>query len=267
MPASPKHVERKEQDFYETPYWCTRVLLDSIQLRSSNLLPRILEPCAGNGAISKEIIRKYPDIQLQQVEIQKKMNQLSHFGDVTIADFLTSDVDKMLKIFDPQHIITNPPFSLAKEFLEKCFELFPFASVTMLLPLSFLGSDERHEFWLEHRPDALYILSDRPSFTGYGSDSSVYAWYRWNTKETGIFHLKNTYKTVYDRAKVIEMCEHGLAHMINTPEKIIRLNTPIKVDPEKKVKRVKDLTKLDYQTVYKRLIKDHGILEDIYRNL
>ena len=135
MPASPKYVERKAQDFYETPYWVTRVLLDNFTPVSK---PRILEPCAGMGAISREIQTRWPDVILHQVEIQKNEEFLKLYGDVTIADFLSDDVDTILRVFDPQYIITNPPFSLAQPFIEKCLTVLKPTITFMLLPLSFL---------------------------------------------------------------------------------------------------------------------------------
>ncbi|MHA1972824.1 MAG: hypothetical protein ACTSW1_07520 [Candidatus Hodarchaeales archaeon] len=192
MPAHPIHTERKPQDFYETPYWVTRVLLDDYLLINKHLT--ILEPCAGAGAISRQIKKYYPDSFVSQFEIRgEEEEKLKEFGDIRIGDFLT----KQLSYYS--HVITNPPFSIAKEFLEHTFEQLPSSEVIMLLPLSILGSDERHEFWKKNPPDTLWILSDRPSFINNKTDSSVYAWFGWNTQITGVRFLKNTYKTKYNK--------------------------------------------------------------------
>jgi hypothetical protein len=78
-------------------------------------------------------------------------------------------------------IITNPPYSIAQEFIEKCFEIAnQETEIIMLLRLAFLESKKRYEFWQKHPVNELYILSERPSFTGKGTDATAYAWFVWN---------------------------------------------------------------------------------------
>ena len=89
-------------------------------------------------------------------------------------------------------IITNPPYSKAQRFIEhakaRC------STLILLLRLNFLASIKRHSFWDEYKPDTLFVLSKRPSFDGYGTDMTEYAWYVWqnDTKniEKGIYHIK-----------------------------------------------------------------------------
>lgn len=85
-------------------------------------------------------------------------------------------------------IITNPPFSLAHEFIAHARRHSP--EVVMLLRLNFLGSIKRHDWWTKNEPDAIYVLSQRPSFTGGGTDSTEYAWFAWGIRHhNGIRHL------------------------------------------------------------------------------
>jgi hypothetical protein len=74
-------------------------------------------------------------------------------------------------------IITNPPFSIALEFLQK--SLTEAQCVCYLLRLSFLGSKGRKPFWRENTPTHQMVI-DRPSFTGNGTDNSEYAWFCWD---------------------------------------------------------------------------------------
>jgi len=85
-------------------------------------------------------------------------------------------------------IITNPPYSIAQEFIEKCFKIADQnTEIIMLLRLAFLESKKRYEFWQKHPVSELYVLSKRPSFTGGGTDATAYAWFVWkNTKEQKI---------------------------------------------------------------------------------
>ena len=79
---------------------------------------------------------------------------------------------------DVDLIFTNPPFSLAQEFIEHSMMFAP--TVIMLLRINFLGSQKRYDFWQQFPPDGLCILSKRPSFTGTGTDSIDYAWFIWS---------------------------------------------------------------------------------------
>lgn len=183
MPSSPKKNKRREADFYPTPEWCTRALFESSFpfLRFQN----ILEPCAGHGAISKVIKKYQPSCSLVQYELNKN-KKLQQYGEVTFGDFLK--ISKYDETIDC--VVTNPPFSLAQEFIETCRKNYPNADIAMLLPLSFLGSAKRNQFWKDYTPNTIKILSDRPSFTNDGkTDSSVYGWFIWLDEARKNIHL------------------------------------------------------------------------------
>ena len=95
---------------------------------------------------------------------------------VIIGDFLKFQTGEK---FD--YIIGNPPYSLAQEFLEKCFEIASEnTKIIMLLRTNFLESKKRYEFWQKHPVNGLYVLSKRPSFTGKGTDATSYSWFVWD---------------------------------------------------------------------------------------
>jgi len=175
MPSAPK-AERREADFYETPEWCTRALMEFLfhYIEGYN----IIEPCAGHGAISKIIKEYHPECTMIQYELNRN-KKLQKYGDVTFGDFFKNSVyDESIDA-----VITNPPFTYSLEFIDTCRKNYPLADVTMLLPLSFLGSQKRNLWWKKNKPNRMIYLSDRPSFTGDGkTDSSVYAWYQWYEK-------------------------------------------------------------------------------------
>jgi hypothetical protein len=75
-------------------------------------------------------------------------------------------------------IITNPPFNIALDFLQK--SLKESKTVVYLLRLNFLGSQKRKEFWQSNPPTHLFTLAKRPSFTGKGTDATEYAWFVWD---------------------------------------------------------------------------------------
>ena len=86
-------------------------------------------------------------------------------------------------------IISNPPYSVAQEIIERCFKIAnEDTEIIMLLRLAFLESKKRYNFWQKHPVNGLYVLSQRPSFTGKGTDATAYAWFVWNN--TGTQNIK-----------------------------------------------------------------------------
>lgn len=141
-----------DTDLYPTPSWCYENLdIDWSQFKTAH------EPCCGDGRIVNWL--SLNNVQTTSSEILNGKNYFDWDGEVDL-------------------ILTNPPFSLAKEFIEH--SLPKAKTVMMLLRLNFLGSKKRHSWWLDNKPDALYILSGRPSFTGDGTDATEYAWFVWD---------------------------------------------------------------------------------------
>jgi hypothetical protein len=190
MSSTNRGGKRNEADFYETPAWCVEWLLKAWQplpaLKEPWRPPRIIEPCAGRGAIigacnaaglRAEWTANEDDYDRAQGILQSGLTAADR---CFTSDFLTwprHGSGLPSDRFD--YIITNPPFSLAQEFVEKAMGV---ADVTvMLLRLNFLGSQKRAKFLRSNMPD-VYILSKRPSFTGKGTDSTEYAWFVWDAR-------------------------------------------------------------------------------------
>lgn len=158
-------MTRNAYDFYPTPQWCYEKLPINWDMFSS-----ALEPCEGDGRITSFLSNK--GINTTGIDIQNNI------------DYLNTKVNKV------DLILTNPPYSLAKEFIEKA--LIDANTVIMLLRINFLGAQKRYQWWTYNEPTSLYVLSKRPSFTGKGTDSTEYAWYVWdntNRIQKGIFHV------------------------------------------------------------------------------
>lgn len=158
-------MTRNAYDFYPTPPWCYEKLPIDYSKYST-----ALEPAAGDHRLVKFLESK--GLVTDYCEIQEDKDFFAYKEKVDI-------------------IVTNPPFSIAQEFITHALELAD--TVIMLLRVNFLGSQKRYPFWVNNEPKALYILSKRPSFTGTGTDSTEYAWYIWekNTNHItpGVFHI------------------------------------------------------------------------------
>ena len=166
-----------KSDFYATPISVIENLFNHYELKEGN----VLEPSSGNGNFIKVIKEKY-DNNITAIEIrEEEQNNLNKYADeVIIGDFLKWQPNKKYKT-----IIANSPYSLALEFLEKCFEIADKdTEIVMLLRTAFLESQKRYEFWQQHPVNKLYVLSKRPSFLQNGkSDATSYSWFVWDNSD------------------------------------------------------------------------------------
>lgn len=153
MAALKPKGERKEYDVYETPEWAVKCLFDLVPIRKGW---KYMEPCRASG-------RFYNELPIG-----------SAWGEIREGvDYLNTPYNRV------DCIITNPPYSLAQEFVEKAHE--DADVVIMLLRLGFLESMRREEFWKKYPLDNLITLSKRPSFTEDGkTDGAGYGFFIWD---------------------------------------------------------------------------------------
>ncbi|WP_169780146.1 hypothetical protein [Campylobacter curvus] len=167
---------RYKSDFYQTPYNLTRRLLEVEKFGGS-----ILEPACGNGAI---------------------VSVLKEFGyqDIKFYDILTSGKDFLEESGKFDCIITNPPFSLAKEFILKALEISD--KFAFLLPLNYLHGKERHdEIYARKALQKVYVFTRYPMLSSeirsdgkYQTGMMVYVWYVFSRHFSGqpeIYWLDN----------------------------------------------------------------------------
>ena len=156
-------------DYYPTPPWVTRALVESGEIPTGRTWDTWLEPCAGEGAI----IRAVPEVAWSAMELrpecQEQLEEVAGVGNVAIGDFLAEGHPG-----EPAWVVTNPPFRLAADFVRASLEVAS-QGVAMLLPLGWLGSCSSRLDLLRSPPDVL-VLSKRPSFNGKGTDVQSYAW-------------------------------------------------------------------------------------------
>ena len=161
------------------PYSMTRQLLEV-----ENFEGKILEPCCGAGAIVK-VLRDYE----KTVDYCDLNNEFSLTGIFkNFKDFVNDDFDRY------DNIITNPPYSLAKEFILKAKEITN-NKIAMLLPLNYLhGVTRYNEIYLDRKfpLKAVYVfcrygmLEETIRDDGtYRTGMMVYAWYIWDKSYKG----------------------------------------------------------------------------------
>lgn len=172
--SSTNHKNKIPKDHYATPIPVVENLMKHLVVRPDDMF---LEPCRAEGNIFNRV--PLPVEQKQWAEIR-------------------DGVDYMTTTFSPVDlIITNPPFTIAEDFIEKCKqELKKDGTLVVLQKVNFLGSLVRVDFWNNLGfPNKMPVIIPRPSFTKGGTDSCEYCWFIWDygnrfpTIPDGVSHL------------------------------------------------------------------------------
>jgi hypothetical protein len=175
MSSTNRGGKRSEADFYATPVWSIRRLVERRDLPGGAWL----EPAAGDGAIIRAIDRS--DIEWTAWELREReranLVPLVPASRLHIGDFLAAHQAGALddRTFDVA--IMNPPFRLAREFIEAC--LCHAQVVVALARLNFLACEKRFAFMSQNTP-SVYVLPNRPAFREPSSDSCEYGWFVWH---------------------------------------------------------------------------------------
>lgn len=183
MSATGRGALRKPNDFYATPEWCTELLLAWVRTHYP-LVRHVVDPCAGEGAIAGVAYRAgyavsandpYNDAGkfLKDPRFDQFKPGPRSFLAIDTQDALAPGTRELL-VNGQSGVITNPPYSLAQEFITHYRRAGWFSA--WLLRLNFLGSQRRRDWYLKDRPNHVLILTKRPSFLGHGTDASEYAW-------------------------------------------------------------------------------------------
>ena len=159
-------MPRHPQDNYPTPRHLIAQILDKIDVGK---VGSFLEPCAGDG----RIVDMFGARRGREVRPDVGPCDLYHCDINQGIDYLTLNAPEV------DLILTNPPYSLALEFMQKA--LREAKTVVMLLRIDLLGSKTRYPFWSNNPPTHLFPLSKRPSFTENNkTDRYNYAWFAWD---------------------------------------------------------------------------------------
>ena len=159
--------KRRKSDFYETPYSMTRHLFSVEKFDRGGTC---LEPACGNLAIVQILFEHFDNVRFYDIE----------------KDFLTET-----QSFD--YVITNPPYSLAFEFIQKAKQVCN--KFAFLLPLSYLHGKKRYDYVYQDQKFPLKSVSvfTRYPLLGeplredgkYNTGMMVYAWYVWDKEYKG----------------------------------------------------------------------------------
>lgn len=180
--------ERKPLDGYYTPPALAANLVD--RLYADGFVESgasALEPSVGMGAfvhaLSSRDIQRLDIIDVNPHAIAWTRIPLpDHVHCVaSVGDFLTQS-----GFGEYDLIVGNPPYSQAEAHARKALSLRGKGGcVAFLLRLAFLESQERFAFWYEFPASKIYVLSERPTFTGGGTDNAAYGFFIWHRGHRG----------------------------------------------------------------------------------
>jgi len=168
-----KDRERVENDYYATPTEATKELLYNLDLSDCD---SFYEPACGEGHISEELILWF--------KAPVKSTDLIYRG------YGSGGVD-FLEIGETEKydcVITNPPFKLAKEFIQKSLSISN-KYVIMFAKLHLLEGIGRKDLFEKYPPKYVYVFRNRinPLRNGSPADENgkkwattiCFAWFVW----------------------------------------------------------------------------------------
>lgn len=169
-----RHEVHDSLDFFPTPAWATRALLEHV------IEPRwkdftVLEPACGQGHMGKALAEYFDRIICCDVH---------DYGYGRVEDFLLP-TDHF-----PDWTITNPPFRLAEQFIEKACSIST-VGIAMLVRIAFLEGVSRYNGLFSRNPPSIIAqFSERvPMFKGRvdakGSTATAYCWVVWIEGQEG----------------------------------------------------------------------------------
>lgn len=166
--------ERDENDFYATHPDAVKDFLKALEEYNDGLTcNKVLEPCAGNGHISE--VFKEKGYEVLSWDLVQREYPLDRLGDFLTYDGPQVDAD----------VVTNPPFKLALEFVNKALDVvMDGRRVCMLMKVQFLEGMKRWKRLYSKNCMKYVYVNSRRQHTAMGgefdkleSKTQCYCWF------------------------------------------------------------------------------------------
>ena len=162
-------------DFFPTPPWATRALVEHILAPADWLGKSTWEPACGTGDMARPLAEYFDSVRASDVH---------DYGFGEVLDFLMP-IPVSLR---PDWVITNPPFRLAEQFIERGLEKST-VGVAVLVRTVFLATVGRFEMFRRWPPTAVAQFAERvPMVKGRvdpkASTATDYCWIVFKHGET-----------------------------------------------------------------------------------
>lgn len=157
---------RVKNDFYATNPEALEMLLRTYDDFGKD----ILEPCVGRGHLAK-VLEKHGAV-VTALDIVDR-----GYPGTIVRDFLVSNTKHRY-----DSVVTNPPYSLAKEFVEKSLQLVKSGGkVAMFLKIQFLEGQKRKELFENYPPKYIYVFRNRMATWNSGLERDPKTGKKWMT--------------------------------------------------------------------------------------
>lgn len=181
-------------DYFPTPPWATRALLERLGGKAALKKLRAWEPAAGEGHMARPMREYFRTVRATDV---------FDYGFCNTQDFLCDWPGREEHSKNIDWIITNPPFNAALQFVALGLKRAP--NVAVLVRTNFLESKERyHDIFARNPPAFIFQFVERvimakgvlrdPSLQYYDAaaekmrfpgTATAYCWLVWNRGATG----------------------------------------------------------------------------------
>lgn len=167
--GNPEHG-RVDNDYYATDPKAVEMLLRQYEFNGN----KMLEPCVGGGHIANAVksFIGYEDVEITGVDLVDR-----GYPDTITTDFLTWNNGEKYDF-----IISNPPYSMAQEFIEHGLELLvPNGQMAMFLKIQFLEGQKRKFFFEDNPPKYIYVFRNRMATWNNGQSVDPNTGKKWAT--------------------------------------------------------------------------------------
>ncbi len=187
-PTPKRRADLDGPDFFPTPEWATRALVDNERFEGE-----IWECACGDGAMAREL---------------ERAGHAAVATDLYARGYGKEGIDFLNTDRRTDNIVTNPPYNCAEAFVAHGLKLAR-RKVALLLRLAFLeGANRANTIFLKHPPARVWVFSERITFymkgvKPAGTGTTAYAWFVWDKASVGpteLRWLKPGYKSKPPRA-------------------------------------------------------------------
>ena len=172
-----RDADREGLDFYRTPPWATRALLEHLfNKRIARQCDIVLDPCAGDGDMTKVLKERFDKVSAGDVQ------QYGYKLD-KVWDFPKDCYSAKLRKVD--WVIANPPFNKASEFILAALWCAK-RGVAILGRIQLLESAQRYgHVFQQYPPSRVICFSERVAYPTEhqtfeeGQSAMMSAWFVW----------------------------------------------------------------------------------------
>lgn len=181
---------RVDNDFYATDPAAVEQLFKALRMYDNDFTDfspfSFMEPCVGNGNIANATL-DYFNFSLHRPESVNTFVDIVDRGypETIVQDFMTFKPEQKYQL-----IVTNPPYSIALDFVKKCLEHLEHRGyLAMFLKIQFWEGEKRKQFLLDNPPAFCFPFSKRMSTWNNGQQwdengkrwatTMCHAWFVW----------------------------------------------------------------------------------------